>query len=407
MDWDELDQFAANPLNWKRHPQRQQKAVLASIKADGWGRALTFNINTGRFIDGHGRRKLAIQQKLTNIPINIGWWTEEQERRLLRNADPIGGMYETDKDALASLNQLLKSQQKDLRNLESQTQATLAQLQNDMEAFAEEAPKTLIPQSKKRARISKKQKEEDHELTTSSSSEEPELYKQVLQDDILFPSSNPWGLPDLLPDRMATPEEAPRSVFDRSRGFNHTPTTLYCHSIRPYPEERQGGVLGFFTEDWRFEHVYEYPADFLELLLEEDWSALIAPDFSTYHEWPHAMRLWNLYRSRWCARYWQEAGFSIIPTVGLTLPAEEEMFFSTLPPSPVVACRVFKSEGKNHWKNYGRFISLAVERLQTQVVVLYGGSEFVKYLHGFLPSGPEYIYLHTFMALRRQALKKK
>lgn len=409
VDWDELDKFAANPLNWKKHPIRQKKAIHANIAANGWGRTLVFNVHTGRFIDGHGRREVALQQKLSRIPIALGWWTEEQERHLLQTADPLGAMYETDADALRSLNERVKADNAVMQGLERESQLALSQLHKDLESFAEEPPKVLIPRSEKRARLRSRPEPEDtsppeKENRTRLPGEDETIEETSYRDDILFTSSNPWGLPDLDPSKLVAAGDAPTHVYDRSRNYDHNTPSLYCHSARPFPDSRVGGFLAFYTEDWRFEHIYEYPGDFLELLLKEDWSGLVMPDFSTYWEWPYAMRLWNLYRSRWCARYWQAADIQIIPTVGLTLPTEYDLFLGTLPRSPVIASRIHgpPKGDKGYWKQYSASIREAVQRLRPEVVLLYSGAEFERYLHGLLPKGPEYRFLPSFISLRRK-----
>jgi hypothetical protein len=43
---------------------------------------------------------------------------------------------------------------------------------------------------------------------------------------------------------------------------------------------------------------------------------LLTPDFSIYRDWPPVANQWNVYRSRWCGRLWQEAGFEVISSLG-------------------------------------------------------------------------------------------
>ena len=42
----------------------------------------------------------------------------------------------------------------------------------------------------------------------------------------------------------------------------------------------------------------------------------MSPDFSLYTNYPEAMQIWQVYRNRWCAAYWQSLGIKVIPTVG-------------------------------------------------------------------------------------------
>ncbi len=56
----------------------------------GWAGALLYNETTGRFIDGHARKKVSKGKK---VPVLIGKWTEEQERKILLTAgsDRVAG----------------------------------------------------------------------------------------------------------------------------------------------------------------------------------------------------------------------------------------------------------------------------------------------------------------------------
>src|SRR5262249_24712675 len=67
--------------------------VLAEV---GWAGALLFNERTGRLIDGHARKKVAAGP----VPVLIGSWTEEQERKILATLDPLAARAEADKQAL-------------------------------------------------------------------------------------------------------------------------------------------------------------------------------------------------------------------------------------------------------------------------------------------------------------------
>lgn len=92
-----------NPRNWRRHPERQKKALAAALDKAGWAGALLYNERTKRLIDGHARKEHAIEHKIAAVPVLIGRWTDKQEQLVLASLDPIGAMATTDKDALAGL----------------------------------------------------------------------------------------------------------------------------------------------------------------------------------------------------------------------------------------------------------------------------------------------------------------
>lgn len=90
----------ANPLNYRRHPAKQVDALRDVIGEVGWAGALLFNERTKRLIDGHARKDLFGGQK---VPVLIGDWSEEQEKKILATLDPLAALANTNKDALDAL----------------------------------------------------------------------------------------------------------------------------------------------------------------------------------------------------------------------------------------------------------------------------------------------------------------
>lgn len=140
----------------------------------------------------------------------------------------------------------------------------------------------------------------------------------------LFPSGNPYGIPDLA----------------------HTPVDQVPAWLAPYrqrirskepgaPGVYDDGCMHFFLDDYRFETVWNRPFKALEALAP--YRMLLTPDFSLYREWPLVLQLWNTYRSRWCGRFWQEQGFTIIPTVSWSTAVSYDFCFLGVPHRGLVA----------------------------------------------------------------------
>lgn len=103
LEWRTPQELAENPRNWRTHPASQTKALQGVMQEVGWAGALLFNEASGRLIDGHARRKLALEQGSEKVPVLVGSWTEAQERIILASLDPIAGMAETDDAMLKAL----------------------------------------------------------------------------------------------------------------------------------------------------------------------------------------------------------------------------------------------------------------------------------------------------------------
>jgi len=413
-----------NSKNWRIHPRRQRQAYNAFKKEIGWAGAILINEKTGNLLDGHMRVDEAVKNGESQIPCLIGNWDEQQENLILQNLDPLGALAVADKEALASLTEANK---KKLTDLQNDTTRKLAQLTQDLKVLSEsEESGPLIKQStpirkpqEEPSKQEEEEKEEEEEFEIDVTYQVPEYNKslrvEILNSDVFFQSDDdrlvsiPLHLPSLLPDMLATPDMVPRQVFNRSKTQKHTPDTYYCISSVPWPESRQGGVLGFFTEDYRFNNCYDFASNFLEELLEEDWTAVCVPDYSLYDTHPFPMKLWNLYRSRWCGRYWQEAGIHVIPIiqgfyVTQDLNMEMEIIVGSLPRKvPVAACQM-RGIGSGY-KTFCNTLNEAVDVLGIESLIIYGGLDRQKVLHGYLTDKAEIIYLPSFIKSRREVFK--
>ncbi len=96
------DQFQANPMNWRVHPEAQRTALAGVLESVGWAAPVIENVRTGHLIDGHERVWQALQAgvEVPYVQVDV---SENEERTLLTTFDPIGAMAETDREALASL----------------------------------------------------------------------------------------------------------------------------------------------------------------------------------------------------------------------------------------------------------------------------------------------------------------
>ncbi len=41
------------------------------------------------------------------------------------------------------------------------------------------------------------------------------------------------------------------------------------------------------------------------------YDGVLSPDFSMYTNYPEAFQIWQVYRNRWCAAYWQSKGIKV------------------------------------------------------------------------------------------------
>jgi hypothetical protein len=111
--------------------------------------------------------------------------------------------------------------------------------------------------------------------------------------DYLFPSRNGLQIPEL----------------DREQGQAQAIVVPVCiwGSMRRTAGTNVG-TWAFYTSDYRFENVWRHP----EQVVATGVTCCIEVNFSVNDQMPVAQAVWNTYRKRWLARYWQTKGISII-----------------------------------------------------------------------------------------------
>lgn len=98
-------QFLAHPLNARKHPEAQRKAVKASLTELGWVAPVIENVRTSCVVDGHERIWQALQADDSEVPFIQVDLAPEEEHLALAILDRITGMAEVDP---AMLNALLE-----------------------------------------------------------------------------------------------------------------------------------------------------------------------------------------------------------------------------------------------------------------------------------------------------------
>lgn len=423
-----------NPLNWREHSKRQKEYVQDTIENLGWAQALTYNATTGHLINGHGRLEIAIEKKYKTIPVDIGAWSEDEERQLLIAIDSTSQMATINANALDSLVQSTlsavkdrKKNKKDAKSLQSAKQQ-LSML-TDIRQYANEVmerkkAKTAIAKSKKKVEDFDVDGSEYVEETVAASNEKRKaendytaMTTTVLKDSVVFSSSNEWGIPDL--DEKLLYKDLkilPNDTFARITNEELTSLMYYCESGRPFDQDHSikpaGGFLGFFTEDYIFEKYFLKPSANAIKLVDEQWFAIIEPDYSTYWDRPFAESLWAVYRSRWCCRYWQGLGLPIIPMLRRTTKERREMSMGTLPKKcPIMAMQVrmggskVQSE-KKYWAYIGECVEYAIANNGLKHLLIYGSPSLEKLFVGY-SHGVKYTFIETFINKRCEVFKDK
>lgn len=223
---------------------------------------------------------------------------------------------------------------------------------------------------------------------------------RAFREDCVFSSSNEWGIPDLKPEMLSA--QIPTRVFD-GKDYDKPENAVFLYQSAPDKEKAKGGVLAFYTDDYRFERIWFDAVKYVEKLHEYGWGSIIAPDFSLWYEMPQAVKVYNTYRNFWCARYWQEAGFKIIPNLSWSDVDSCKYTLAGIPQNcEVVSAQVAKGRSKKEIERFFTSLKFSLEQIKPKVCLLYGGAKEKEQLLIHLPKTTEYVLLMSW----RQEIKK-
>lgn len=110
--------------------------------------------------------------------------------------------------------------------------------------------------------------------------------------DVIWPADNEYGIPTLRLDRQGNVEDL-------------RPFYLWGRQSRTRFVGR--GTYAFYVADYKFDAVW-YKA---HQVVNSGISAIVEPNYTTGPLTPQAVAIWNTYRKRWLARYWQEQGVKV------------------------------------------------------------------------------------------------
>ena len=169
-----------------------------------------------------------------------------------------------------------------------------------------------------------------------------------------FEGDGEYDIPMLLPTHIDNLKDIPL------QGFNF--------ALKEKNPENIG--VHFFLHDYQFERVWNYPDRYTELLSK--FAFVLSPDFSPYADSPRAIQIYNVYRNRWCARYWQEYGMKVIPTITWAGSDSLSYCLSGVPKHSTIAISTMGEGRWAKWESLRRNWDYIMRTLEPDVVLLYG-----------------------------------
>ena len=138
-------------------------------------------------------------------------------------------------------------------------------------------------------------------------------------------------------------------------------------------KKREETGVHFFVDDYQFERIWNKPFKYVSMF--KQFNTVMTPDFSTYLDFPEAVRIFNHYRRHWCGRYWQENGINVIPNIQWGYKDSYSWCFDGDPEGGIVAVsNVGMRKNKELRQRFNEGYNEMLIRLQPKKVLIFGHS---------------------------------
>lgn len=117
-----------------------------------------------------------------------------------------------------------------------------------------------------------------------------------LNTDYLFETDNEYGFP----------------VVASSKNFQ-AEDLIPFHLAKGQKKSDIKKAVHFFIDDYKFEQIWSRPHMYISML--QNYGNMISPTFSVWSNQPYPLNLFNMYRSRWVTRIFQEVGVNVLVDV--------------------------------------------------------------------------------------------
>lgn len=230
----------------------------------------------------------------------------------------------------------------------------------------------------------------------------------TLKSDMAFPSVQPFGIPEFRPDRLLEiPDGLSLWPGDDLRSTVGDSPKLLIYSNSCQTLNFSDSIMAFYTDDIRFESVWNYPDKMATRLLNAAFLGVVSPNFSLWPGQAQAVHIFNIYRSRWVGRYFQETGINVLPDVNWSDREDFEFCFCGVPQGCHISIQVqtFDKRKPDEVEMVRAGISEALRIIKPEKVLFYA-SKAGRELINDLCSEQDRVVLPTLMDLRREKLKK-
>lgn len=136
-------------------------------------------------------------------------------------------------------------------------------------------------------------------------------------------------------------------------------------------ENPENKAVHFFLDDYQFERLWKSPERYCEKL--KQYRVVLSPDFSPFADMPMATQIFNHYRKHWVAKYLQENGVNIVPTIRASKDERSfEWYLDGEPSNSVVCISNMWSDDSEGLEYFMEEFEGMVEKLSPSKIFVYG-----------------------------------
>lgn len=177
----------------------------------------------------------------------------------------------------------------------------------------------------------------------------------VEEEPVPWPSDNEWGIPTLDITMQAEVLAAPVIRWGKYKQTTNVPGTYH-----------------FYTDDSKFSILWRKP----ELVLATSCSTVVEVNYSTYQSLPKTIALYDIYRKRCLACYWQSQGLRVLVDLNVE-PKFAKLNLLGVPKG----WKAYATRGQGQETVFIEYdFALAAEHAETEdlLFVVYGGTKGIK-----------------------------
>ena len=190
--------------------------------------------------------------------------------------------------------------------------------------------------------------------------------------------------------------------FPEVKSNEFTPVDLIpFHMCKNKKSSEQHKTVSFFLDDYKFEQVWSNPQKYTDIL--KFYEGMISPTFSVWSNQPHALNVFNMYRSRWCTKYYQEQGVNVLVDVRWADKSTYDLCFSGIKKNSPIIINTVGTKMIENRKLFREGFETMLEVVQPSKLYVYGEYMPVKFEDYF----NDITYFESFWKKQRDKIHAK